>query len=387
LYFADDKDLLDLLSTAKHRLTVAKLVEMARSRGLCLSAENPRGALIAEIARLPHGWHELVALLEATDSNERPEKLSSCKLDGVFTVKDIYDAAEMVRDDRVEKNGGEVYNIEHFDKLVRVRVKYSDLDASKTRLVQRSQREFVVEFEKVDGGFRVRHEAQERAHDVLGAIEDVLLKATPGTSTAKRVNVELGAIRKPEQRTEFFLKLIKGLTGFTLEDVKGVRGSRLSSSREDEGAEQSEADEHGSDDGEEIDAEEATFVAEVKRIALQGDGILNSAQYKNLVEDAFFVSSIVWTSIENSPTGVRAEFDASFSNPEEGTGFTYAVRKVWERGTTGDLKKGKMPPAKVREDKRLVRVLEEAAHAAMTDVVSASLAPPASAGGKSGSEP
>jgi hypothetical protein len=379
LYFADDKDLHDLLSAAKQRVTIAKLLELARSRGLCLSASESRESLVAQIARLPHGWHELVALWDATDSAERREKLSSCKLAGGFSGKDIFDAAEMVKDDRLGDRG-EVYDIQQLEKVVRVTVKYSDLDTSKTRLAQRNQREFTIEFEKVDGGFRVRHEAQERAHEVLAAIEDVLTKATPGTADTTRVNVELGAIRKPAQRTAFFLKLIKGLSGFTLEDVKAVRGSRLSKASDEEESEQTEGEEHVDDEREEFDAEEASFVTEVKRIALHGDGILGSPQYKQLFEHAFFVSSIVWTSTETTPDGVRAEFDASFSNPEEGTGFTYAVRKLWERGTSGELKKGKASPAKVREDKRLVRLLEEAAHAAMTEVVAESIAPPAGNG-------
>ena len=370
LYFADDKDLHDLLSTAKQRLTVAKLVELARRRGICLSSEDSRESLVEQIARLPHGWRELVALLEATDTAERTEKLTSCKLDGSFSLKDVFDAAEMIRDERADQRN-EVYDIQQLDKVVRVRVKYSDLDTSKTRLVQRSQREFVVELEKFDEGFRVRHQAQERAAEVVEAIADALRSTNPEGPGPRRVNVELAGIRKPNQRTEFFLKLIKGLDGFTLEDVKAVRGSRFAASppMDENDSGDADGDENALDNGEEIDAEEASFVAEVKRIALQGEGLLQSPQYQHLIDHEFFVSSIIWTSTENRQDGVKAEFEAAFNNPEEGTGFTYAVRKVWERATNGELKKSKTPPAKVREDKRLVRILEEAAHSAMTEVI------------------
>jgi hypothetical protein len=54
LYFADDKDIYDLLAAARQRLTPQKLVDIARTRGLLLSPSDDRDALVAYSAPLEH---------------------------------------------------------------------------------------------------------------------------------------------------------------------------------------------------------------------------------------------------------------------------------------------------------------------------------------------
>jgi hypothetical protein len=371
-YFADDKDIYDLLSAARLKLTPQKLIELARKRGIILSQDDDRGQLVEQISRLPFGWMDLNALMDATDTAERVEKTTSRSLSGAFELSDVREAVALVRETRGEVRG-EVFKVEVLSNSVRVTVSYSELDPSKTRLVQRTQREFSLEFESRDGGVFVRHQDQPRAHEVLSELVDIL-KSAPEQSLDE-TRIELGGIRVASIRTQFFLQLIRGLKGFKFDDVKGVKASRFSKTPsdslvpvDDDEASSEELDplsEAGANLG--ITPDEADFVAHVKEMALKGEGLLNTAQYEHLTKHDFFVRAMVWTADEEAPSGARVEFESAFDQPEAGTGFTYAVRGLYARKADGEFRKGRASPTAV-ERTRLVRLLEDAAREAVTSV-------------------
>jgi len=377
-YFADDKDVYDLLSAARQKLTPQKLAEFARRRGLVLSSEDDRGALIDQISRLPLGWKDLNALIEATDTAERAERTTSRSLSGSFSLDEVQEAIEALRDSRAEARG-EVFKVEKLTNTLRVSVRYSELDPSRTRLVQRTQRDFSLEFELRSGGVFVRHQDQARAHEILGELVDSL-KSKP-EQTVEETRIELGGIREPLGRTGFFLQLIKGVKGFKFEDVKAVKASPFTKVVTDS-LPPPDSDDASSDDldppGETaaggITPDEAEFIAHVKEIALKGEGILKTPQYEHLTSHDFFVRSIVWTAVEDSSSGARVEFESGFDNPEEGTGFTYAIRGLYPRRADGEHKKGKIAPDSA-ERTRLLRLLEEAAREAVTGATEAAAGP------------
>ncbi|WP_438040227.1 hypothetical protein [Sorangium sp. So ce128] len=379
-YFADDKDIFDLLSAARQKLTVQKLVDFTRRRGLVLSSSEDREDLIEQISLLPFGWHDLNDLIEATDTADRAEKMSSRALAGAISLDEVREAMEAVRDNR--QNRGEAFTIEQRQGGLRIFVRYSELDPSKTRLVQRTQRDFTfdVELPKKDEVV-VRHQDQARAHEVLGELVSVL--ASKPNQEILETKIELAGVKDPALRTEFFLSLIRGVKGFKFADVKAVKASRFTRNTRDTAPpgddDASISDELDSSadmgDGEEILTDEAVFIAQVKEIALKGEGILHAPQYKQLTEQGFFVRSIVWTATEDKQTGPRVEFESGFDNPEEGTGFTYTIRGMFARRPDGEYRKSKAA-ADPLEKTRLLRLIEEAARSAVDTVISSSVAAP-----------
>jgi len=372
-YFADDKDVFDLLAAARQKLTVQKLVDFARRRGLILSTADERDRLIAQIAVLPLGWQDLNALVAATDTADRAERVASRTLTGGFSTDDVSDAVDVLRQEREDR--GETYKVERYKDTLRVTVGYSELDTSKTRLVQKTLREFSLEFEIGNAGEAlVRHQDQPRAQEVLGSLVDLL--ATKPEESIEQTKIELFGIRDPARRTAFFLRLIKGVDGFTFEDVKAVRASRFHDTSADslppEAADELSDQEPDDDpDREEVPTDEAQFIARVKEIALRGEGLLGTPQYEQLAEHGFFVRSIVWTSSEKKALGPRVEFEAGFDDAERGTGFTYMIRGIYSRRVDGEFKKSKATP-ELAERTRLLRLLETAARDALGEISPAS---------------
>ena len=204
LYFADDKDIYDLLAAARQRLTPQKLVDIARTRGVLLSPSDDRDALVEELALMPFGWLELQKLIEATETAERAEKTTNRTLAGSFDLDRIRADTEKVRDSRAAR--GETFTIERTQKSLRVRVTYSDVDPTSTRLLQRTRRDFTLEFEPGDTTTLVRHQDQPRAGEVIKAITEALAVAT-------ETRIELSGVRDHRLRTDFFMRIIRGVDG------------------------------------------------------------------------------------------------------------------------------------------------------------------------------
>ncbi len=377
-YFADDKDIFDLLVAARQKLTPQRLVELARRRGIILSSFDNRDELIERVSMLPFGWHELNELIAATDTADRAENVSSRAVSGAFTPTVMEEAMGALRDSRAQR--GETYKVERHNDGLRVEVGYSELDTSRTRLVQRTQREFTLEVEfAASGSVLLRHEDQPRAQEVLAEL--VTLLATSPDGPVEQRRIELGGIRDPARRTEFFIHLIHGIGAFKFEDVKAVKASQFQSRgaaaamlSDDDQAIVDDLGEPADADSDEISTDEASFIARVKEIAIKGDGILKSSQYEQLSTEGFFVRSIVWTAVEEGKLGPRVELEAGFDNPEDGTGFTYGVRGVYGRKADGDIKKSRSPAAPT-ERTQFLRLLEAAASAALALVTGPKTSP------------
>jgi hypothetical protein len=364
-YFADDKDIFDLLSAARQKLTPQKLVDFARCRGVILSASDDRDTLVDKLALLPFGWPDLQKLIEATDTAERAERSTSRSLAGTFDLDQVLAVAEKIKAERESR--GETISFDRTEKTLRVRVTYSEVEPTSTRLLQRTRREFTLEFEPRTESMLVRHQAQARASEMLNAIASAL-------SATGQTRIELSGVKNHALRTAFFLQLIRGVEGFTFTDVKAVKASPLpkEGAEDDEASDDDEptpADEMDEDDPDAIDAEQAEFVAYVKDLALKGEAIHLTEQYKALERHGLFIRAVTWTATEQKSTGggARYEFEAGFESAQA-TGFTYTPRAVFDRKSDGEFKKTKavVPP----DDKiRLLRLMETAAVTAMSDIV------------------
>lgn len=72
-YYADDKDIADLLDSPK--FTKEKLLRLGQERGILLSPELPKETLRDHLSHLPFSWPQLQQLLNAI---ETPGKWGQC---------------------------------------------------------------------------------------------------------------------------------------------------------------------------------------------------------------------------------------------------------------------------------------------------------------------
>ena len=89
----------------------------------------------------------------------------------------------------------------------------------------------------------------------------------------------------------------------------------------------------------------------VRRVALSGENILISPQYQQLAKDGFFISRVLWTSMETTGKGRAFEFEAEFKNAQQPSDFAYQIRGVYERNADGEPAKSRSELSDVEKGK------------------------------------
>lgn len=371
LYYAEDKDVYDLLTTSKKTLNAPALLRVARSRGILLSQSESREDVVNQLSLLEYSWPQLVDLLELTDTADRAEKISGSDIQSQASDQDLLAAAQLARDAIQEASRDDVIKIEQNPKGLRILVTYSEPNYSRTRLHQRRIRDLTVSIERSSEGFRARHEATPKAEEVVQA----LVRALEAGGTTDHSSIALSGIRDPHLRTKFFLNLMHWVDGFQLDNLTDFRVAALPpDNTEDDGADdEDDEDPPTSSPGTKIKPEEAAVVGHVKRAAFSGEDLLQTEEYVALVKKGYFLSRCVWRALEKAGAGRTAVFEAEFARSEYATGFKYCVRSVFERDEGGDLRRSKSSPKKHPD---LWRALEEAAHKSRDQVAAEALQQP-----------
>src|SRR5687768_9752133 len=88
-FYATDKDIFDLLASAKQRMTEGVLRELARERGIFYSPQDSREDLVDALSLLPHTLNELLDLLDRRETSRRNEKTTSITLDADIPVDEL----------------------------------------------------------------------------------------------------------------------------------------------------------------------------------------------------------------------------------------------------------------------------------------------------------
>jgi hypothetical protein len=326
IFYATEKDIFDLLSSMKKKITKDILFDLCINRGILISPEEERDDIVEYISMLPHDYIDLSALVDIARANTRSERKTSMEVNTELQNKDINMVIDAIKKDR-EKYGETYRVISESNNKSTIKVEYTVLDYAMTRLRQRVEKEGYIEIMKENGRTKIRRPANDKMQEIT---RDILaeLKKTAEKELEEEV-ISLAHIRDSEIRILFFVSLIRSLSGFELADVTHVRVSRLKD------ANIKEIDTNEIDASEEIEQTEEILIGHVSRAALDGIGLLNSEEYQNLKEKGFFISSLVWKSQEKSGSGNQVVFEASFDNPEDFTSFVYNVKGYYKRTEEG----------------------------------------------------
>jgi len=314
LYCATDKEIYDVLMSAKQRIHSGVLLELGKDRKIFYSSSDSREDLIHQLSLLPHGYHELNIILEQREHAGRAEKVTSVTFNAKLTVDELKEIAkeyigESPDDEKVTtftKGADQVF----------VNVKYSDIDYGKTRLVQRTPKEAAIEFHVGEDKTVVRMPANAKAKEVLGKFRTKL--ETKRKEEVPFERIEISDFNSSEARTEFFTTLISKLEGFKLDNVTSVKVEPISKLASE--------DDLDLDDDQSKEEAKQEALALVKNVALKGETLLASEEYQSLLKKGFFITSIIWRSKLLTDPFPVVEFEAAFEEPELGKGFKYHVR-------------------------------------------------------------
>lgn len=309
LYFATNKEIHDLLLSARQKVTESVLHELLRDRGIICSPQESREALSQYLSLLPHDYADVCGVLERRESSRRGEKTATVTLNIALTTEELKDVVEGYQQAEVHEA---VRSHKRSESEFVMNVTYSEFDYSKTRLLQRQDRDAVIEFVQVDGRTDVRIPATDRARSIVDKLKERI--------EAKKLvqlqvdEIELTGLATPEERTTFFTKLISSLPNFPLETVSRLRVAHSTV----------EPDENDIDIEEVSDAEEK-MLGVVKNVALSGDNLVASEMYQDLKEKGFFITSITWRAKQKVAPFSIVEFDAGFEDGQAGKKFRYSI--------------------------------------------------------------
>lgn len=370
-YYAEDKDIFDILMSSKRRFDAEALCELARRRGIVLSEDTDREVLADYLARLVWSWPELQHLLDLAETPERREKITGSRFvtdAPVDEVKAVVEDVKAVREARTD----ETLTVKKTEKGIAVTVRYSEFDSSRTRLQQRVDREVTLEIERGETGYSVRHQANDRARDIAKEIVAKLEEKRGGKFDAAEITLK--GIAAPELRTQFFVNLMTKMAGYKLRNVTTVSVDRAVQEEDEE--EVSDDDEPGDsatdEPGDSATDEAATMLGAVKKAVFEGQSLLSTKEFQSLKEEGFFLSRAVWRSAEERADGIEVEFEADFEDAKNCTGFRYNIRGVYERQKRGEEKGIKKTRTACPPERRgeFLRAVEDAAQTALAEVES-----------------
>jgi hypothetical protein len=353
LYFATNKEIHDLLLSAKQKVTEAILHELLRDRGIFFSPDESRDVLVEYLSLLSHDYLDVCGILEKRESSRRSEKTANISINTELTPDEL---KEII----FEYQKTEVKEVVHSHKKSEnefvMNVTYSEFDYSKTRLLQRQDRDAELVFTKVSGGTEIRIPATDRARSIVDKLKERI--EIKKKSNVQLEEIELTGLATADERTTFFTRLISSLPNFPLETVSRLRVAHSTSS-EDENDIDIEEDEAS-------DLEEK-MLGVVENVALSGENLVASEMYQELKEKGFFITSITWRAKQKVHPYAIIQCDAGFEDRQAGKKFRYSIHGALK------FKNGKytknIRPVPDAEKSELLAIIERTARKSLEELL------------------
>jgi len=353
LYYATNKEIHDLLFSAKQKVTEGVLHELLRDRGIFCSPQDTRERLIDQLSMLPHDYADVCGILERRETSKRGEKTATVTLDISLTADEL---KEVVADYQKVEVREEVRSYKKSESEFVMNVEYSDFDYSKTRLLQRIDHEAAIQFAQVGGRTQIRIPATDKARSIVDKLK-VAIEAKK-MKPLKLEEIELTGLTSAEDRTTFFTKLITSLPDFQLDTVSRLRVAHAEA--------EAESDEVDLDEGDVGDAEEK-MLGVVENVALSGDNLVASEMYQDLKSKGFFITSITWRARQSVSPYAIIECDAGFEDRQAGRKFRYSIHGAL-RFKNGSYTKN-IRPVEEGEKAELLEKIERTARAVLASLL------------------
>jgi len=345
-YYPDDKDIFDFLDSQTR--SIKPLLMFLKSRNIFSSKKSEKENLQNYISLLYFDWESANRLVDIIDIRETEQKVRHSEFN-IDTESDVvHSTANLIRNERHEAKR-EVYRISTHNEEVDIHVTYLDIDTSKTRVLQKREKELHITASQTEGGWTFRHTDTERAKNIVKHLVSKLGEATNQESVTEK-SIDIGHILDNTIRVSFFRNTMSGIEGFRLIDVTNIKVDRI-------------ARVHQSDDEE----DEEELEEKLKKVVMYGVDLFTTVEFQELVNQGFFISGAQWKSEKTDGQGERVEFSANFNAPSEGKDFVYKVLGVYRLDDSGNLLQTK---EKVygTEKKAYLSALESSAHAALRSV-------------------
>lgn len=351
LYSASDKAVFDGLNQSS--VTSSDMRELFLSRGIIVAKETPRDSLAKYFSRLTHDFDDYQLLSRLLGTTQRREKTTATKINEDISLSLLEEAALKLCDDIncVDINAV----VEKENNKIEVKIKYQSTNFNKSEFRQVVDKEAVIEIEKNDDGYIIRHPLNS---DVEGWKDTIILNLEE--TLEKEVstnNISLEHINDASIRSQFFVRLINNISGFKHFDVTDVYVYHPKQNVNHDDSDDSSV--------EEIQGN-INFGVHIHKASLKGQGVLQSAELKELSQRGFYISKIVWQAKrEGLIDSDLYVFEAQFSDPERCVYFSYLPKGYHRYKSIGVFNKSRTS-CTLHEEREINKVIEKAAQDTIT---------------------
>lgn len=352
--FATDKELFDLIFSSRQRLTERVLRDLATEKRIFCSAKASRSALADYLSGLPHDWEGIENLLRHSESGTRGERATSTVIKSPIAMDEVRAVLREYSDDA--RGMDRMTMPPAGAKVINANLEYSEFDLSRTRLLQRQQKSAAFEVRFDDDEITIRYPATEKGREVVSDLIDRLERRQKCTLPKDEITISDLSIAN---RSQFFLELLSKMDGYNTETVTRLR---VSVAPEPTGL--------GEPDDDLVDDASDELLHLVEQVALKGENLLASPEYRQLRDSGFFITSLTWVAIQTKQPFDRVQFDASFEDGRSGTGFRYIARFARRSKSDRYPQNFKVPPDPMK--KLFMGSIEETARKTLASLRSSS---------------
>lgn len=345
IYHTTDKNIYDAFCHRK--VKNEDIFRYLQDRGIFASPEDSRADIVGYISRLPYDYFNKQFLADILSNKNRREKETSSSVKVKTTVLELKNAFEKVED--LRKDVDERLTFKCFDDKIELTVAHTIVDHTKTELSQKENKVFSIEVFNDGEKLTVRRPSNTKSKEIVDTLIAQLSEVKEEELEEQTVSLE--AFSDAEGRTFFFKELIRGISGTSFDDVSIVGVYREQQESEDD------------------DGFPTQFAGHIKKAVLDGDGVVNSPEFKQLHDSGFFISRVVWTVVDLNGAGDKFELEALFGEQETCTDFKYMVRGVYPALSEGGHVINRRMPGALERNK-FTELLEQASVHAFESVKS-----------------
>jgi hypothetical protein len=353
-YYINDKEVYDALESTKQKITNNALLEILKNRGVILSSRTEREDLVEALSEFDFMYHEIENLSSKIETSPRRARYKTTEIHNVegATEEDIRAVLEEIKKTR-RPEYNERFKVSKDNKTYKLNVEYTETDLSKTTLKQKQENSAEIFIEKIGNTLVIQSPIKDRAKEITERLKKQFKNKF---EDSEPFEISLIDITDAKLRTQFFINILsetESLTYHTVTSV-GVESRIYIPGQDEEISTYSITDGNETEDSNEIASSE---LQELVKASLSGTKILTTSEYKNLIENGFFISHIIW---ECSDWEGRYRLRVGFENPAKASGFNYDVLSMHKRNGPSEFLKTRV---KLSNTKRR-QIFETIQHAA-----------------------
>src|ERR1043165_6440838 len=322
-YYADDKDIADLVSQSG--IKAHQLAAFLRERGIIVSPKLSKEEMIGYFRFISFAWPDFDILVARLNRPDREEDFTSCRIRAPgLEIGAVLERLAVIRDDRGQRFA-EIHKAEIISPgIIELRGDYTEIDPSKTRALQRRDRQLTVRIEKSANILKVRHHDNARAKAIVAMLEQGINNLTEQIRGSEVIDV---SGLSSAQRDEFFIRMARHIEGFDLDGVNDLKVERPQTP-----GPQQQTDERAPTPPQ----AESRFKGVVEKAILTGSDLLLSEEYQRYSSTGYAISKMVWTIRETSNVTEVFELMAEFRG-QSSNQFRYDVTGTYSRREDGSL--------------------------------------------------